>query len=159
VPFGNAVESGSGPYTFECQHGAPECVGNMVETCVLHFHPDVADWWPFVYCLENGTPGTDGEKCATSAGFTDWAEISDCTTSSLGNGLMHKNALATNNLVPPHQYTPWVTLDGSPMSESDLGKPLIEVVCGLYTGAAPAACSSLKDTAMKCMRDSNSTQA
>jgi len=157
VPFGNAVESGSGPYTFECQHGAPECVGNMVEACVLHLHPDLADWWPFVQCLETGTPGTDGEKCATTAGFTDWAAISACTTSSLGNDLMHKNALATGNLIPPHQYTPWIVLNGSPMSESDLSKPLIEVVCGLYTGAKPAACSSLKDSAMKCMR--NSTQA
>ena len=31
--FGNAYESGSGPYTFICQDGPADCVDNIYETC------------------------------------------------------------------------------------------------------------------------------
>ena len=42
VPYGNAKESQlHGQYVYTCQHGAAECLGNMIETCAIHVlaHP------------------------------------------------------------------------------------------------------------------------
>lgn len=143
VPFGNARETknADGTYSFACQHGAKECLGNMVEACAMHFHNATAEWWPFMYCMEMGEPATSGQACATKLGWTDWADINACTTSSLGNGLMHIMASKTNNLLPPHQWTPWVTANKRPLTAAQLDDTLVNVVCGLYTGPKPAACS------------------
>jgi len=37
-------------------------------------------------------PATVAKSCATKAGWTDWDEINACTTSDLGNQLMHSIA-------------------------------------------------------------------
>jgi len=155
-PFGNAQETQNpdGSYSFSCQHGANECKGNMVEACAMHFHNATADWWPFVYCLEKGDPATGGQACAKQVGWTDWDAIDSCTTSSLGNGLMHDVATATGALSPPHQWTPWVVMNGKPLTESQLDESLIKVVCDAYTGTKPAACNQfMKTSETKCMRD------
>lgn len=34
VPFGNAQSMEDG-HSFECQHGARECTGNLIQSCVL----------------------------------------------------------------------------------------------------------------------------
>lgn len=52
-PYGNArtVANGSS-WSFTCQHGPNECVGNIIEACVLNMY----DWYtqalPFIICIE-----------------------------------------------------------------------------------------------------------
>lgn len=50
-------------------------------------------------------------QCAKQQGI-DIQPIMDCSTSSLGNSLEHQMALKTEALNPPHEYVPWVTLNG-----------------------------------------------
>ena len=38
----------------------------------------------------------------------------------LGNGLLHKFAMATEELDPPHTYVPWIVIDGESDEESEL---------------------------------------
>ena len=38
----------------------------------------------------------------------------------LGNALLHKFALATEGLNPPHTYVPWIVIDGDSSEASDL---------------------------------------
>lgn len=118
----------------------------MIEACGMHFHNATSDWFPFVNCIEasNMSPSSVAKSCATKAGWTDWEEINACTTSSLGNNLMHNIAMATQNLKPPHQFTPWVVLNGTPLTSSQLDAQLYKLVCKKYTGPnPPAACKVL----------------
>lgn len=154
-PYGNAkqTKNADGSYSFHCQHGARECEGNMVIACAQHFHNKTSEWFGFVDCLEQGSPSSDGEDCANMAGFSDWAEIDACTSSSLGNGLMHDLAEATNALIPPHKWTPWVVIDGKPLNEAQLSVSIIELVCDAYTGTKPAVCSKHTIQDKLCLRD------
>eukprot|EP00463_Aulacantha_scolymantha_P005779 TRINITY_DN7175_c0_g1_i1.p1 TRINITY_DN7175_c0_g1~~TRINITY_DN7175_c0_g1_i1.p1 ORF type:complete len:158 (-),score=21.01 TRINITY_DN7175_c0_g1_i1:109-582(-) len=145
-PYGNAKETQNpdGTWKFTCQHGNNECIGNMIFACAMHFHPDPKDYFPFVDCMEeNSSPATAGKACASKFKL-DWSEIDDCTTSKLGNSLMHQVAVATNNLSPRHQWTPWVVLNGKPLSQSQLDQHLIKLVCAAYQGSdKPSACNKL----------------
>lgn len=144
VPYGNAREKQNpdGTWAFTCQHGANECKANMIFACAMHYHPEVTDYFPFVECMEqDSSPATAGSKCASSAKF-DYDEIEKCSTSSMGNAIMHNLALATDNLSPKHQWTPWVVMNGKPLSQSQLDQKLITLVCNAYTGSdKPPACS------------------
>ncbi|KAJ8274025.1 hypothetical protein COCON_G00086500 [Conger conger] len=60
VPYGNAQESFDGKkYKFTCQHGEDECLGNMIEACVLNITGSVA--FPIIFCMESAF---DVEKSA-----------------------------------------------------------------------------------------------
>jgi len=146
VPYGNAREKkkSDGSWEFTCQHGTNECIGNTLMVCAMNYHPKPADYWPFVECLETASAiQSAGEKCATSAGFSDWSDINTCSTGKLGNTLQHAAAVATESLSPAHQWTPWVVMNGKPLSQSQLGQPLVKLVCDAYKGSdKPAACSS-----------------
>jgi interferon gamma-inducible protein 30 len=56
-PYGNArtVANGSS-WSFTCQHGPNECVGNLIEACAINMY----DWYtqalPFIICIE-ASPG------------------------------------------------------------------------------------------------------
>ncbi|KAJ0013421.1 hypothetical protein Pint_20541 [Pistacia integerrima] len=51
-------------------------------------------------------------------------------------------AAETNSLEPPHQYVPWVVVDGQPLYEDY--ENFISYICKAYNGTAlPKACSNI----------------
>lgn len=56
-PYGNARTAQNGSsWSFTCQHGVAECVGNIVEACVLNIYDYYSQALPFVLCFEEGAP-------------------------------------------------------------------------------------------------------
>jgi len=168
-PYGNANEkqNADGTWTFTCQHGVNECIGNMYEGCAIKHFPGVDSktnipiWWPFYYCMEKSGNAADtvvASGCAKNNGL-DWVTITDCSTttnpaqgsSTDGNPNMHQIALSTINLIPPHQWTPWVVVQGTPLTSAQIDLPLTPIVCKEYTTlnsgnsscVAPTACGKV----------------
>lgn len=152
MPFGNGQETkkANGSYTFNCQHGPSECVGNLLEACGIYYHnSSKEEWFPYIYCIEHAalskglSPAAAAPLCAKSAGWTDYdTNILPCASNSFGNGLMHGIAAATNALKPDHEWVPWVVLNGKPLSDKQLDLSLITLICQAYTGTPPAKCST-----------------
>ena len=60
--------------------------------------------------------------------------LTNCMYSVLGNQLQHAYAVQTDNLVPKHQYVPWITLNG--VHTEDIQEKaqddLISLICTTY---------------------------
>jgi len=139
VPFGNAKENPD--KTFTCQHGVNECKGNMVMACGIYVAKNQTAWWPYILCLEKGSPVNDGQKCATSAKL-DWTAINGCINDrDLSYQVMHAHAVDTNALQPRKQYTPWVILNDKPLYQ-DFNN-MIQKICSAYTGTKPPGCNAV----------------
>uniref|UniRef100_A0A1A8FJE9 Gamma-interferon-inducible lysosomal thiol reductase n=2 Tax=Nothobranchius korthausae TaxID=1143690 RepID=A0A1A8FJE9_9TELE len=134
VPFGNAQEKPDGQkFTFQCQHGEQECLGNMMETCLLNM-TDMA--FPIIYCMESSADVTGSlDSCIKlKAPELSTDKVMSCVKGDLGNQLMHQNAVKTKALNPPHNYVPWVTING--VHTEDLQtkamNSLFTLVCDMY---------------------------
>jgi len=158
VPFGNAHEDQSGDsWKFTCQHGESECQGNLMETCAMTVLKDFKSYWPFVLCLESNSGDFDslGKQCAAKT-KVDFSAISACMTGPQGNEAEHMMAQKTENLNPPHQYTPWIVVDGkhNEVIQRRAQMNLVKYVCEQYTGTKPAACSQyMEKEPIRCARD------
>jgi len=142
IAFGNARENPD--KTFTCQHGVPECKGNMVMACGIYVAKNLTAWWPYILCLERGSPVNDGAKCAASAKL-DWNSINGCINDkNLSYEIMHGHAVETNALQPRKQYTPWVVLNDKPLFQ-DFNN-MIQKICAAYTGTKPPGCTSFEAT-------------
>jgi len=149
-PYGNARENPDKSFT--CQHGAPECKGNMVEACGQYVYNTTAQWFPYILCLEKGNPPNDGQKCATQLSY-DWSKINACINDkTVSYNVMHAIAVATKNLSPAHQYVPWVVLNGKPLYQSY--NNILQKICAAYTGSPkPSGCPKTEEETGLCMRD------
>jgi len=149
-PYGNARENPDKSFT--CQHGAAECKGNMVEACgqyVVGFN-NTAAWWPYVRCLEAGSPPNDGQKCAGQTGM-DWTKINACVNDKTTSyNVMHPIAVQTDTLSPKKTYVPWVVLNGKPLYQSF--NNIRQKVCAAYTGTKPPGCNRAEEETV-CMAD------
>jgi len=161
VPFGNAHEEKAGAegdsWKFTCQHGESECRGNMMETCAMSLLKDFKSYWPFVLCLEstNGDFDTIGQQCASKA-KVDFDSIKACVNGAQGNAAEHKMAEKTENLNPPHKYTPWIVVNGkhNEIIQRRAQMNLVKYVCEEYTGTKPAACSKyIEKEPLRCERN------
>lgn len=159
-PYGNAkqLQAHDGSWKFHCQHGPKECVANTLEVCAMYYHnASVTDWFPFIDCVERSDdPSTAGAVCSKKVGWSDYDSlIAPCVTGELGNSLQHKVGVQTDNLQPPHKFTPWVVMNGTPLSSSDIGEPLESLVCKAYKGPnVPPACKKwLKKPVSVCFRN------
>ena len=152
IPFGNAKEitNDNGTYSFVCQHGTEECSGNMFEACAIEHNNatfiagHIPIWWSFVSCLESQrNPGSAGaaKRCA-KMGSVEWDVIKKCAgtdttqgSTTDGNLIMHALAQETLDLDPPHQWTPWIVLNGVPLTQDELDLQLKDLVCKAYQGS------------------------
>ncbi|KAK2901005.1 hypothetical protein Q8A67_009120 [Cirrhinus molitorella] len=157
VPYGNAQESGSeGKYIYTCQHGENECLGNMIETCLLNTLG--LDAFAVIFCMESGVDVLKDAQPCLGVYFpnTTWDSVMKCATGDEGNKLMHQNALKTNALKPPHEYVPWITINGEHTEDlqNKAMTSLFSLVCSLYKGDKPPACGqgSVKETSSYCMK-------
>jgi len=129
-----------------CQHGENECKGNLIEGCVKKLNPTT--FWPFVACYENDPSPSRTDptyptkmlaKCGAATGI-DVAAVSKCVADPTASAAVsNENAKATAALVPAHQGTPWVLINGTPFQ----GSSLLDAICAAYTGTKPAGCSNL----------------
>uniref|UniRef100_A0A8C9MGS1 Gamma-interferon-inducible lysosomal thiol reductase n=1 Tax=Serinus canaria TaxID=9135 RepID=A0A8C9MGS1_SERCA len=143
VPYGNAQERNvSGKLDFQCQHGPEECLGNMMEACLMHEAQNFSTYFALIFCLESGSSVTKNlEACLQIyAPEVDIGRISTCVQGDTGVALMHHNAQLTEALDPPHQYVPWITINGVWQGEASL----LGLVCHLYQGEKPEVCGGSK---------------
>ncbi|ONH99809.1 hypothetical protein PRUPE_6G051500 [Prunus persica] len=141
-PWGNAKLRSND--TFSCQHGPSECLLNTVEACAIKIWPALNDHFPFIYCIESLVyehKYPQWESCYEKLGL-DSKPIAECYSSGLGKELELQYAAETSALQPPHQYVPWVVVDGLPIYEDY--ENFLTYVCNAYNGtAALKACSKL----------------
>jgi interferon gamma-inducible protein 30 len=153
-PYGNGRLSGD---SIQCQHGEDECEGNTILACMQDMYPiseeRTTNFVPAFVCMEeeNGVPRDDFKKCATPNSL-DYDKVMECAQGDRGKKLALAAATNTEALNPPHEYAPWVTLNGAPMR--DAAYDLQSNVCDAYDpGDAPASslctASALKVEAKK----------
>ena len=140
VPYGNAKETWRNEtklWQFTCQHGADECWGNLLHSCLLNYYPNTDDHLPYIHCMESDSQDdvrTASIKCAKQFPKISYNQLTSCMNSRLGNNLQHANALKTEALNPPHKYVPWVTLNGvhTEAIEQQAEADLVGLICVTY---------------------------
>jgi len=133
-------------YVFQCQHGEQECLGNMVQACIMKAKSEPKDHLPALFCMEAGAAEGDSiEKiafeCMKETGI-DVDEVLSCTQSAAANDMMFLISNHSNSLSPQRQYVPWVTIDGEHFEEADAGD-LLRPLCLSLTPPLPAACKEV----------------
>uniref|UniRef100_A0A8C3MRK1 Gamma-interferon-inducible lysosomal thiol reductase n=1 Tax=Geospiza parvula TaxID=87175 RepID=A0A8C3MRK1_GEOPR len=135
VPYGNA----------QVGAGAP---GAGPGACLMHEAKNFSTFFPVIFCLESGSSVTKNlEACLQIyAPEVDSGRISACMQGDTGVALMHHNAQLTEALDPPHQYVPWITINGKHTDElqAQAEASLLGLVCHLYQGEKPEACEGSK---------------
>jgi len=144
VPFGNAAYYADGDtWWFTCQHGVEECDGNKMLSCALNYYNDTDLRVPFIGCVEaSDEPQNAGENCSMEIGL-DWERIGSCYYSEESNTYLHQFGLETQALVPALSYVPWIVVDGVHTDHLNTAaqEHLFDLVCGLYQGDKPSACT------------------
>ncbi|XP_019368723.1 PREDICTED: gamma-interferon-inducible lysosomal thiol reductase [Gavialis gangeticus] len=134
----------SGRWQFECQHGADECLGNMMETCLMDVLQDFDAYFLTIFCMESGSSvtGNLGACLQVYAPTVKLSDIMACVKGDRGIKLMHNNAQRTDALQPPHSYVPWILVNGKHTDtlQAQAQSALFNLVCELYTGPKPDAC-------------------
>lgn len=139
IPYGNAKIRNN---TIVCQHGPTECLLNEIESCAIHVWPDVKDYFPFIYCVEDliyENESDQWETCFEKLNL-DPKPVTDCYSSGYGDKLELKYADETNALEPRHTYVPWLVVDGQPLYDDY--RNFISYICKAYKGTTlPKACA------------------
>uniref|UniRef100_H2LWH7 Gamma-interferon-inducible lysosomal thiol reductase n=1 Tax=Oryzias latipes TaxID=8090 RepID=H2LWH7_ORYLA len=135
VPYGNAQEVQSPTSSFICQHGEPECKGNMIQACILHLTTNSLAF-QIIYCMESSADVLSAAQPCLHlyAPSVSWSSVNSCVSGDLGFRLMHGNAVMTRALNPPHTHVPWVTFNGEYTEENEekAMSSLFHLVCELY---------------------------
>ncbi|GAB4860239.1 hypothetical protein Ancab_011719 [Ancistrocladus abbreviatus] len=142
VPWGNAKIRGNN--SFDCQHGPSECLLNTIEACAINVWPDLNKHFPLIYCIETLVykhKYLQWETCFDKLRL-DPEPIAECYSSGYGEKLELEYAAETSALQPPHEYVPWVVVDGQPLYEDY--ENFISYICKAYKGSvALSACSEV----------------
>ena len=135
IPYGNAKEeynTQTKKWEFTCQHGEPECYGNLIETCAIQKMGRVNSY-SAILCLESNIEEYDFDFDKTlefcfKEDQTTLDEIKTCVSSDMGNLYEHQMAQKTES----HFWVPWVVVDGvhDIDVENKILESLIDYVCG-----------------------------
>ena len=135
IPYGNAKEeynTQTKKWEFTCQHGEPECYGNLIETCAIQKMGRVNSY-SAILCLESNIEEYDFDFDKTldfcfKEDQTTLNEIKTCVSSDMGNLYEHQMAQKTES----HFWVPWVVVDGvhDIDAENQILESLIDYVCG-----------------------------
>ncbi|CAH8391650.1 unnamed protein product [Eruca vesicaria subsp. sativa] len=140
-PWGN-TKLRSDNVTVVCQHGAFECLLDTVEACAIDAWPKLSGHFPFIYCVESLVTEHKYDKwesCYQKLNLNS-KPVDDCLSSGHGDKLELQYAAETSALQPPHQYVPWVVVDGQPLYEDY--ENFISYICKAYKGnKKPDACA------------------
>eukprot|EP01084_Bolivina_argentea_P185143 319290_1 len=158
-PYGNANERQSGgKWTFNCQHGANECNGNMVETCMINLAGfDQNQFMDFILQYEAKLRLSSSNPYATAKTVFDgiktnvsWTDMQSCmgTSGAKGgkNGNVFEHQMALWTAQTHHQYTPWITLNGkhSDDIQNSCTSSTLQCTCNVYKGTN-SCCKKLKE--------------
>ncbi|XP_075528420.1 gamma-interferon-inducible lysosomal thiol reductase-like [Dermacentor variabilis] len=113
LPFGKArVDNVSAPVPhFTCQHGTNECMGNMIETCVVHVVKKQMIAVKILACMsESYQPHLAGQKCVEGTGVK-WSKIQECVTNK-GTRYLLEAGLETWKVQSYVARVPLVVVDG-----------------------------------------------
>jgi interferon gamma-inducible protein 30 len=153
-PYGNAHETQSGSkWAFTCQHGAPECQGNLIETCAMA-KQSTEVFQGFLVCIKEHISKYSNNFIETAKhcepNQETYNSIIECYQSDEGNKLQHDVALATESLNPPHKWVPWITVDGKYDSKVQdvISDDMVGWICKNYSDipAVKKVCDSRKST-------------
>jgi len=153
-PYGHEEynESSHGEYSFTCQHGPNECLGQRIEACVIELtNYNSLLYVPFIMNLEVklNAIGCYLDTCCDPTPYAQiiaqdlhmsWTEINACVLSSQGDYAVLYQSQVTQNLNPALTSVPWLTLNGVHNSEVQTAcdQDLLACVCAAYTGNSPA---------------------
>jgi len=148
VPYGNAEENqtDSGTYEFDCQHGPPECIYNIIENCALDKIEDPLTAFQYIECIEQNDESRDPKQdyyqvaidCCRLTNLDDdtVSKMESCALGSEGMLLEHGAAVKSNSLDPPYNYVPYVVVNGehSEDVQDKITDSLFNYVCDSYQG-------------------------
>ncbi|KAL1508959.1 hypothetical protein ABEB36_003772 [Hypothenemus hampei] len=149
VPYGKAIHNfntTTGKYTFKCQHGKEECMGNKFQACGLAQIDKKDVQMEFVTCVMSTSNPSNVyfiEQCANKYKM-DFKKIVTCASSKEGDELLASNGEKTWNLEPNLSYVPTIVYNNSTEINSiETRNSLVDfknVVCGKLATRKPVLC-------------------
>jgi len=146
VPWGKAKYLRDGEsWTFICQHGPRECLGNKIHACVLDLYREFNQSFSYIHCSMTGEERNapdEFEACAVKNNM-DWKNISECVNSPKGNDLLQAHGVTTEKAQPPLVFVPWIIINDKfrgPTLELSLDN-LPKVICDAYGEPRLPECS------------------
>ena len=141
IPFGNAEEKyneETGKWEFKCQHKEKECLGNLIETCIIQKFGKVNSYKKLI-CIESNIEkfGIDFKSTMEYCLNNDQDqinEINECIDSDMGNIYQHQMAQKTGE----HTHVPWIIVDG--VHDSDVELQIIESLKDYLCGNDRSKC-------------------
>lgn len=130
-------------YSFNCQHGPTECIGNMIHACAIKYVQDQHKIIEYIACMisNNREPQTIAKSCAEQHGI-NWAPILACAETKEGGQLLAMHG--DDSLSLRMTFIPTVQIDGSQNQQSLILRDLHQVVCKAYKGPQkPESCDML----------------
>ncbi|KAJ9455818.1 GILT-like protein C02D5.2 [Diplonema papillatum] len=123
-----------------CQHGPQECYGNVVEVCLKNMTGnDPQLYQPFVHCWEgqHQLKNISFDSCAEKTSINA-QQLKACAATAASRALLLDAARETAGLMPAHESTPWVLINGKQLTNTNL---MLKEVCTAYTGPPPTGCA------------------
>ncbi|TMS34520.1 hypothetical protein L596_002096 [Steinernema carpocapsae] len=120
VPFGKArCEPVGQDFKCDCQHGANECQLNQLMNCVIDDigYPD--KYVPVIDCIQGKRNLNDAyEHCIDNTSSLHSNRLKKCAEGERGRRLLALAGQQTAALTPPLTFVPWVTIDGSRVTDA-----------------------------------------